>query len=86
MYHGHSKTILKYLGAGWNDLCLFFPFILLYIPISELQVQNFNMLPNLTAARNHIDKMPNMVVRVAAHPLLILAECVAIDTLWKYFV
>ena len=34
----------------------------------------------------HIDKMPNMVVYVAAHPLVILVECVAIDTLWKYLV
>ena len=34
----------------------------------------------------HIDKMPNMVVCVAAHPLVIFVECVAIDTLWKYLV
>ena len=38
------------------------------------------------AHMDHIDKMPNMVVRVAAHPLVILVECVAIDTLWKYLV
>ena len=29
----------------------------------------------------HIDKMPNIVVRVATHTLVILVECVAIDTL-----
>ena len=34
----------------------------------------------------HIDNMTNMVVHVAAHPLVILVECVAIDTLWKYLV
>ena len=34
----------------------------------------------------HIDKMPNIVIRVATHTLVILVEFVAIDTLWKYLV